>query len=200
MNGWKRTGLAILTLGVAVLAALPFFRPAGANGGNGDQAGSGVLLESPRLVPLQVDAQPGVSPALALYEEDSSPAAGQVRTPVIRREPRVELISNLDPVVPVPELPRNYQPTWLSPDVRPLAPNQSPRPQQPEVIRHRIADGDTLSRLAERYLGDANQYLRIFEANRNGLSAPDVLPVAVEIVIPAANASSAARQPAGGMR
>jgi nucleoid-associated protein YgaU len=50
--------------------------------------------------------------------------------------------------------------------------------------RHRIVDGDTLRRLAERYLGAADQYLAIFEANRDVLFDPRLLPIGFEIVLP----------------
>jgi len=49
---------------------------------------------------------------------------------------------------------------------------------------HKIADGDTLADLAERYLGDAGRSLEIYEANRELLPSPGVLPIGVEIRIP----------------
>jgi len=52
--------------------------------------------------------------------------------------------------------------------------------------RHRIVDGDTLPRLAERYLGTSRRYLEIYEINRDVLRTPDELPIGVELRIPAA--------------
>jgi len=49
---------------------------------------------------------------------------------------------------------------------------------------HNIVDGDTLANLAERYLGDAAHSLEIYEANRELLPSPGVLPIGVEIRIP----------------
>jgi nucleoid-associated protein YgaU len=49
---------------------------------------------------------------------------------------------------------------------------------------HRIVDGDTLAELAERYLGSAARAKEIFEANRNVLSDPALLPIGVELKIP----------------
>ena len=49
---------------------------------------------------------------------------------------------------------------------------------------HVVADGDSLPRLAQRYLGDAGRGLEIFEENRNVLKNPDVLPIGVQLRIP----------------
>ena len=38
-----------------------------------------------------------------------------------------------------------------------------------------VKPGDTLSKIAKQHLGDANAYMRIFEANRDQLSNPDLI-------------------------
>jgi LysM repeat protein len=38
-----------------------------------------------------------------------------------------------------------------------------------------VKAGDTLSKIAKQHLGDANAYMRIFEANRDQLSDPDLI-------------------------
>src|SRR5688500_13784284 len=43
--------------------------------------------------------------------------------------------------------------------------------------RHRIKDGDTLSKLAQTYLGDPAREAEIFALNRDVLASPDVLPI-----------------------
>ncbi|HOM16190.1 MAG TPA: tail protein X [Thermoguttaceae bacterium] len=50
--------------------------------------------------------------------------------------------------------------------------------------RHRIADGDTLENLADRYLGDAALAIEIYQANRSVIPDPHLLPIGVEITIP----------------
>lgn len=50
---------------------------------------------------------------------------------------------------------------------------------------HRIRDGDTLSGLARRYLGSRERYWEIYDANRDRLKDPDLLPIGIEIRIPA---------------
>jgi nucleoid-associated protein YgaU len=49
---------------------------------------------------------------------------------------------------------------------------------------HEIADGDTLVRLAERYLGRADRGQELFEYNRDVLSNPNVLPIGKQLRIP----------------
>lgn len=49
---------------------------------------------------------------------------------------------------------------------------------------HTVAAGETLSKLAKRYLGDANAYMKIFEANRDVLKDPNVIKVGQELKIP----------------
>lgn len=47
-----------------------------------------------------------------------------------------------------------------------------------------VKSGDTLSAISKRFYGDANQYNRIFEANRDKLKDPDKIQVGQELVIP----------------
>lgn len=49
---------------------------------------------------------------------------------------------------------------------------------------HRIVDGDTLTSLAERYLGSAARANEIFAANRDVLDDPGLLPIGVELRLP----------------
>jgi nucleoid-associated protein YgaU len=49
---------------------------------------------------------------------------------------------------------------------------------------HTIQSGDTLSSLAEKYLGSQKRFQEIFDANRNLLTSPNRLPEGVVITIP----------------
>jgi nucleoid-associated protein YgaU len=40
-------------------------------------------------------------------------------------------------------------------------------------LTYQVVPGDTLSKIAKRFYGDANAYHKIFEANRDQLSDPD---------------------------
>jgi nucleoid-associated protein YgaU len=49
---------------------------------------------------------------------------------------------------------------------------------------HIVVDGDTLAALAQRYLRSASRANEIFEANRDVLRDPALLPIGVELKIP----------------
>lgn len=58
-------------------------------------------------------------------------------------------------------------------------------------VTHTIADGDTLSRLAGQYLGSSERYLEIYEANRELLASPDLLPIGKVLKIPLGQSGAA---------
>lgn len=67
-------------------------------------------------------------------------------------------------------------------------------PLGPAPLRtHRIVDGDTLGRLAERFLGDANRYEEIYALNESQLPDPNILPIGAELKIPPRDGSLSAR-------
>lgn len=53
----------------------------------------------------------------------------------------------------------------------------------PEQI-YVVAAGDTLSKIAKHAYGDASQYMKIFDANKDQLSDPDKIKVGQKLVIP----------------
>jgi phage tail protein X len=64
---------------------------------------------------------------------------------------------------------------------------------------HKVVDGDTLAALAERYLGSAARAEEIYQANRDVLRNPRLLPIGVELKLPprAGGAATAAAPSAG---
>ncbi len=52
------------------------------------------------------------------------------------------------------------------------------------VRTHKVVDGDTLTALAERYLGSADRAAEIYQLNRDRLLSPELLPIGVELRIP----------------
>ncbi|HWN11577.1 MAG TPA: LysM peptidoglycan-binding domain-containing protein [Pyrinomonadaceae bacterium] len=47
-----------------------------------------------------------------------------------------------------------------------------------------VKSGDNLSKISKQYYGNANEYMRIFYANRNLLNDPDKIQVGQQLVIP----------------
>jgi nucleoid-associated protein YgaU len=47
-----------------------------------------------------------------------------------------------------------------------------------------VASGDTLSKIAKQFYGDANAYMHIFEANRDKLNNPDMIKPGQVLTIP----------------
>ena len=56
----------------------------------------------------------------------------------------------------------------------------------PEAQYYEVKSGDTLSKIAKHYYGDANKYHQIFEANRPMLKDPDEIYPGQRLRIPAA--------------
>lgn len=50
--------------------------------------------------------------------------------------------------------------------------------------RHTVKSGESLSKIAKHYYGDAMKYKQIFEANTNILKNPDLIHPDQELVIP----------------
>jgi LysM repeat protein len=47
-----------------------------------------------------------------------------------------------------------------------------------------VKPGDTLSKIAKEFYGNANEYNKIFEANQDKLQSPDKIQVGQQLVIP----------------
>ena len=60
-----------------------------------------------------------------------------------------------------------------------------PAPTEAAVAQtYTVQPGDTLSRISKQVYGDANSYMKIFEANRDQLSDPDKIKVGQTLKIP----------------
>jgi len=49
---------------------------------------------------------------------------------------------------------------------------------------YEVKGGDNLSKISKQFYGDANEYMRIFYANRDKLNDPDKIQVGQQLVIP----------------
>jgi nucleoid-associated protein YgaU len=47
-----------------------------------------------------------------------------------------------------------------------------------------VAAGDSLSKIAKQFYGNANEYMKIFDANRDKLTDPNTIKVGQQLVIP----------------
>jgi nucleoid-associated protein YgaU len=61
---------------------------------------------------------------------------------------------------------------------------ETPKGENPYAQYHTVVKGDTLSKLAKQYYGDAALYPQIFEANRDILKDPDKIQVGQRLRIP----------------
>ena len=59
-------------------------------------------------------------------------------------------------------------------------------PNAPKEVTYTVQSGDTLSKIAKQHLGDANAYMKIFDANKDQLSDPDKIKPGQVLKIPAA--------------
>jgi len=61
----------------------------------------------------------------------------------------------------------------------------APKPQNAPTLRiHKVVAGDTLSKIAKQYYGNANDYMKIFNANKDKLKDPDKIFPGQELIIP----------------
>ncbi|UUO08593.1 hypothetical protein M4951_09790 [Blastopirellula sp. J2-11] len=138
---------------------------------------AGDVYEAPEPRHVQVPAEIPAAPSVPV-QEPKSRWQSQTTSIVVNK-----------PVVPQTEVQQTQSPSSYvaPPQPRSLAPAQPRR-------HHRLVDGDTLPKLAERYLGRADLDWAIFEANRDVLSDPQLLPLKVEIDIPAVGELDSIRQ------
>jgi nucleoid-associated protein YgaU len=54
----------------------------------------------------------------------------------------------------------------------------------PKEQTYTVAAGDSLSKIAKQFYGNANEYMKIFEANKDKLTDPNAIKVGQQLVIP----------------
>jgi nucleoid-associated protein YgaU len=59
-------------------------------------------------------------------------------------------------------------------------------PNAPKMTTYTVKAGDTLSKIAKEHLGNANAYMKIFDANKDQLSDPDKIKPGQVLKIPSA--------------
>jgi len=155
--------------------------------------------------PPVVQARPAAIPLeLTLRRQDVTlrPSAGSDQSPAGDLEGAIagtragaggkSQFASLESLTPPPDLPVTFQPRSepAEPMTRSSAGEESKRESSAasrfaRPRSYRLRDGDTLEKLAERFLGSRERAIEIFEANREALARPDLLPVGTTITIPA---------------
>ena len=193
MSTWKRIACGILILAAGLAVAL-CFRQDRSQARSAGQGTPTVAFQDSVERRLQGDVPPGgrqiLQPATDSHGYRIPPAA----TGVAGATP--------------PELPPIYHrthspigallnPAGDSPAVSPTADgSQAGRESGADRPLHKIADGDTLLKLAAQYLGSSERFLEIYELNRDVLPSPDLLPIGVTIKLP--QPGDKANSPGGG--
>jgi len=72
----------------------------------------------------------------------------------------------------------------VDPSIAPAQTQAAPAGGSSGGRTYTVQPGDTLSKIAKQFYGDANQYNRIFEANRDKLQNPDKIQVGQQLAIP----------------
>lgn len=63
-------------------------------------------------------------------------------------------------------------------------PVPAPSAPAPTLRTYEVKSGDSLSKIAQQFYGDANQWRKIYEANRNEIKNPDLIYPGQKFVIP----------------
>ena len=61
---------------------------------------------------------------------------------------------------------------------------QKPASSMPTNEAYTVKSGDSLSKIAQQYYGDAKQWRKIYEANKGQISNPDMIQPGWKLVIP----------------
>jgi nucleoid-associated protein YgaU len=66
---------------------------------------------------------------------------------------------------------------------------RQPEPANVSNHTYTVRPGDSLFKIAKHFYGDSNDYMRIFEANKDRLNDPNKIEIGQELVIPAGRRS-----------
>ncbi len=72
----------------------------------------------------------------------------------------------------------------IDPSLAPKAAAPAAAPAAAAAKTYTVQAGDTLSKIAKQFYGDANKYMKIFEANKDKLKDPNMIKVGQVLNIP----------------
>ena len=186
-------GLGVLMVGIC--CALPFqkIRPQVAvSSVSGEVSAPEEFVWLENGVALQVAAQQDqASPALSLYDQSQ----GQETPGRLVPPPRIRKHANLENSVPsqtvpgqstLPLRPDETLPFDSSVEVEAGGLKRATAPLQPEQgwQWYQVRPGDSLAKIAERFLGDAGQVSLIRKLNRDRGGDVELLPVGLQLRVP----------------
>ena len=114
-------------------------------------------------------------------------AANKVWDEIKRINPKLDDITADFPVDPT--LASKRVPSAAPPASAPSTPSTPSTPsgkQTPQFQLYTVKPGDTLSKISQQFYGNAKDYMRIFNANKDKLKDPDHVNAGQELKIPAA--------------
>jgi LysM repeat protein len=72
----------------------------------------------------------------------------------------------------------------VNPSPAPTGGAQAAQPSAVQTKTYTVQAGDTLSKIAKQFYGNGNEYMRIFEANKDQLKDPNMIKVGQVLKIP----------------
>ena len=77
-------------------------------------------------------------------------------------------------------------PDWRNDIIAEVTIDPNAKAQAPKESTYTVQSGDTLSKIAKEHYGDANAYMKIFNANKDQLTDPDKIKPGQVLKIPTA--------------
>lgn len=194
MHGDKKIGLALGIFLVGIVGAF-FFR------NDVDELTDAPRMKDPEAIDDRI-AERSVTPYLARRREMTHRTAETVRSRYIpetrsydlpqflQDDPYSQTHDVFGPSDPIPLTDRPPYPRETQRIVQPVVPDpiepyEEPQPTY-QTREYTIQPNDTLSDLAERFLGASSRYKEIYELNRDRLKSPNDIRLGQTIRIPAA--------------
>ncbi len=188
MDRRLKAAAASCVLLIGVTAALLFRHESPPAAQRGAPPDDRLLLREGAYPPAQIDRSGRRTDA---YGRPLPATAVAVRPPTV--------LTPGGPSQPPPELAKDYPHFGI--EARPhwgtsigLGPSPGTGLPQAEPQIHRVVDGDTLQTLAEQYLGSPDRATEIYEANRDRLISPTILPIGVRLKIPPPDAGTRGKE------